>query len=382
MKSVSIFGSTGSIGCSTADLIQHNLDMFNVKVLTAATNWKRLAEQAHILKPEHVVLVDETHRTLLEEALSGLYLQCHYGSDALLDVASIDVDLTVAAIMGFAGLRPLFKSVEHSKVVAIANKEPLVAAGHFFIEHAARNGCQILPTDSEHNAIFQVFEHENKDSLSRLIITASGGPFRTWDKTDIYKATPQQAVKHPNWSMGAKISVDSASLMNKALEVIEAAYLFDLPPSQIDVVVHPESIIHSFVEYNDGSVLAQLGAPDMRTPIAYCLSWPERMNTTGERLDVLALSQLNFEQPRHDTFPSLKWAYQALDDGQSSCITLNAGNEVAVDSFLKGQISFKKIYDTVEYCLENAANDKVKNIDDVIYLDKAVRKAANDFIKC
>jgi 1-deoxy-D-xylulose-5-phosphate reductoisomerase len=380
MKTVSIFGSTGSIGCSTLDLIAHNPDFFTVKVLTAGKNYKLLAEQAVKFKAEAVVIADERNLAALQDLLKNTTIDVSAGAAALLDAASIPVDLSVAAIVGFAGLEPVLRSIEFSKAVALANKEPLVAAGALIMAAASKSGCKILPTDSEHNAIFQVFEPQNRDQISRLILTASGGPFRTWSKADIDGATPAQAVKHPNWSMGAKISVDSASLMNKALEVIEAHHLFAMPADQIDVVVHPQSIVHSFVEYRDGSVLAQLGAPDMRTPIAYCLAWPQRMESCGERLDVFKLSELNFEPVRDDVFPSIKWAYQALAQGQGACLTLNAANEIAVEAFLKHDISFAKIYDVVDAMLNQYADVELTGLEEVIALDKKVRNAARDFI--
>jgi 1-deoxy-D-xylulose-5-phosphate reductoisomerase len=370
MKTVSIFGSTGSIGCSTLDLIAHNPDLFTVKVLTAGKNYKLLAEQALKFKAEAVVIADERHLAALQDLLKNTTIDVSAGAAALLDAASIPVDLSVAAIVGFAGLEPVLRSIEFSKAVALANKEPLVAAGALIMAAAAKSGCKILPTDSEHNAIFQVFEPQNRDQISRLILTASGGPFRTWSKAAIDAATPAQAVKHPNWSMGAKISVDSASLMNKALEVIEAHHLFAMPADQIDVVVHPQSIVHSFVEYKDGSVLAQLGAPDMRTPIAYCLAWPQRMESCGERLDVFKISELNFEPVRDDVFPSIKWAYQALAQGQGACLTLNAANEIAVEAFLKHDISFAKIYDVVDAMLNQYADVELTGLGEVIALDK------------
>tara|TARA_R110002124_G_scaffold64985_2_gene177735 strand:- start:546468 stop:547631 length:1164 start_codon:yes stop_codon:yes gene_type:complete len=380
VKTISIFGSTGSIGRSTLDLIAHNPEIFSVKVLTAGKNYKLLAEQAVKFKAEAVVIADERYAEALKDLLKDTSIDVSAGAAALLDVATLRVDLSVAAIVGFAGLEPVLRSIEYSKAVALANKEPLVAAGDLIMAAAAKSGCKILPTDSEHNAIFQVFEPQNREQISRLILTASGGPFRSWSKADIDAATPEQAVKHPNWSMGAKISVDSASLMNKALEVIEAHHLFAMPADKIDVVVHPQSIIHSFVEYKDGSVLAQLGVPDMRTPIAYCLAWPQRMESCGERLDVLQLSALDFEPVRDDVFPSIKWAYQALAQGQGACLTLNAANEIAVEAFLKHDISFSKIYDVVDAMLNKHAEGALSGLDDVIALDKKVRNAARVFI--
>jgi len=380
-KTISVFGSTGSIGRSTLDLIAHNPDDFTVRVLTAGKNLELLAAQAVQFKPELIVLADDTGYAQLCDVLSSHEdIKITAGRQALLDAALLEVDLCVGAIMGFAGLEPLLNAIKSSKAVAIANKEPLVAAGRLFMETAAKAGCQILPTDSEHNAIFQVFEPENKASISRLVLTASGGPFRGWARDDIMAATPAQAVKHPNWSMGAKISVDSASLMNKALEVIEAHHLFAMPEEKIDVVVHPESIIHSFVEYQDGSVLAQLGAPDMRTPIAYCLAWPQRMETSGERLDISKLSTLSFENVRDDVFPPIKWAHEALRSGQGACIALNAANEVAVAHFLNKDIGFAKIYTIVERMLETYSGREVHSLADIISLDKEVRIASGNFI--
>jgi 1-deoxy-D-xylulose-5-phosphate reductoisomerase len=381
VKSVSILGSTGSIGTSTLDLIAGHPNGFSVVALTAGKNLERLVEQSKKFRPQFVAIADETQGAALRDALSGTGIECGAGESAILDAAAREADVTVAGIVGMAGLKPVLQSIVSSKAVAIANKEPLVAAGSFVLEEAQKHGTKILPVDSEHNAVFQVFDESNRASIRRIILTASGGPFRTWTKDQMEMATPAQAVAHPNWSMGAKISVDSASMMNKALEVIEAHYLFNMPPEKIDVLIHPQSVVHSMVEYEDGSVLAQLGAPDMRTPISYALAWPERMATTGQRLDFAKMNNLSFEQPDKDRFPSLRLAYQCLADGPAACITLNAANEVAVGAFLAGKIPFGGIVRVVESVLSYGKSSSIASLADVFALDVEARAAANSLVK-
>lgn len=368
---VSILGSTGSVGQSTIDLIRSAPDRFAVGVLTAYKNADLLIAQARDLSARTVAIGDETLYGAVRDALPGV--QVLAGEEGIAAAAAESADLTVAAIVGMAGLKPVYNAIRNSQAVAIANKEPLVSAGTFLLREAKACGTRILPVDSEHNAIFQVFETDNRAAIERIILTASGGPFRTWTAEQMAKATPEQAVAHPNWSMGAKISVDSASMMNKGLEVIEAHHLFDMPADQIDVIFHPQSVIHSMVEYSDGSVLAQLGAPDMRTPIAYALAWPERMATTGQRLDWKKLRQLDFSPPDLKKFPCLAMAYEALRAGPVACLALNAANEVAVAAFLDRRIGFSDIARLIRAILDGVHPTDLDNLDDIIACDAAVK---------
>lgn len=370
-RSVSILGSTGSVGQSTIDLIKSAPDKFNVRVLTAHRNADLLIEQAKALRPEIVAIADESLYQKVKSALPDTEVLA--ASEGVVAAASQGVDLTVAAIVGMAGLNPVLHAIRNSKAVAIANKEPLVSAGAYLLAEAQSRGVTILPVDSEHNAIFQVFEQQNRTAIDRIILTASGGPFRTWTAEAMATATPEQAVAHPNWSMGAKISVDSASMMNKGLEVIEAHHLFQLPADKIDVVFHPQSVIHSMVEYSDGSVLAQLGAPDMRTPIAYALAWPERMATTGQKLDWQKLKQLDFSPPDLEKFPCLRMAYDALRAGPASCVALNAANEIAVAAFLNREIGFSEIAKLIHAMLDASHPSGMGSIDDIIAYDAAIK---------
>ncbi len=372
-KRVTILGSTGSVGTSTVDLILNNPEAYDIQALTAQTNVDRLADQAIQLKAKRAVIGDETHYTALKNRLAGTGIDCAAGRAAVIEAASMPTDWTMAAIVGMAGLEPILAAIAQGQCVAIANKEPLVAAGPLVMAAARASGATLLPVDSEHNAVFQVFENENRAGIDRIILTASGGPFRTWTMDQMRAATPAQAVAHPNWTMGAKISVDSASMMNKALEIIEAHYLFAMPPEQIDVLVHPQSVIHSMVEYADGSVLAQLGAPDMRTPIAYTLGWPDRIRTSGQRLDLKTLTRLDFEQIDPVRFPSIPMAYDCLRAGPAHCIAFNAANEVAVAAFLGGQIGFYGIMDAVRYAVERVEKVDMSNLSDVLDFDGAVR---------
>ncbi|MDY0028690.1 MAG: 1-deoxy-D-xylulose-5-phosphate reductoisomerase [Pseudobdellovibrionaceae bacterium] len=374
-KTISILGSTGSIGTSTIDLIKANPETFKIRALTAGKNAELLIEQAKALNPEFVVIADDSQYETVKSALSTTNIKVGAGRNAVLEASAMETDLLMAAIVGVAGLEPVLKAIPNTKALTIANKEPLVAAGELVLKEAQKHNTKILPVDSEHNAIFQVFENHNRQQIKKIILTASGGPFRTWSKDQMDCATPEEAIAHPNWTMGAKISVDSASMMNKALEIIEAHYLFDMPPEQIDVLIHPQSIIHSMVEYKDGSVLAQLGAPDMRTPIAYALAYPERMTTTGKTLDWASISKLEFEQPDTTRFPSTQMAYDALSAGQPACIGFNAANEIAVEKFLKKEISFGQIIPIVEKGLTFAQGKKVSTLEDIIALDEETRKA-------
>ncbi|NQZ14986.1 MAG: 1-deoxy-D-xylulose-5-phosphate reductoisomerase [Alphaproteobacteria bacterium] len=380
MRTVNILGSTGSIGQSTLKVIEAHPDQFQVGVLTAFSNVDRLIEQAIKFQPNLVVIGDPDKYETLKSGLAGTDITLAAGCDAVCDAAAQKSDITMAAIVGMAGLKPLMKAIEQGGVIAIANKEPLVSAGALVLAAADKHGATLLPVDSEHNAIFQVFEKDNAKSIDRIILTASGGPFREWNRRQIEKATPEQAVNHPNWSMGAKISVDSASMMNKALEVIEAHYLFDMPADKIDVLVHPQSLIHSMVEYSDGSILAQMGASDMCTPITNILGWPERMRTPGDRLNFKQINRLDFEDVNHELFPAVNMAYDALKEGQEACLVMNAANEVAVSAFLDRKIAFLDIHKVIIDVLEKREAASLNSLNDVISYDKVARDRAESLI--
>lgn len=380
-KSVTILGSTGSVGQSTVDVIASAPARFEVAALTAHTNAALLAQQAVRLKAKLAVIADESRYAGLKDILAGTGIAVAAGPEGLLQAAQAPADTVMAAIVGFAGLPPLLAALERGACVAIANKEPLAAAGPFVLEAARRGGATILPVDSEHNAIFQVFDRDRPEGISRIILTASGGPFRSWSAERMAAATPAQAVAHPNWSMGAKISVDSATMMNKALELIEAHHLFAMPPEKIDVLVHPQSVIHSMVEYLDGSVLAQLGAPDMRTPIAYALAFPERMATPGQRLDFSALSDLTFETLDEERFPAISLARECLAHGLGACVALNAANEVAVAAFLTNRIGFSDIMEIIRIMLDRTGGQSLQSVRDVMAWDAAVRNLTDSLIK-
>lgn len=379
-KTINILGVTGSIGQCAADVVASDPSRFDVQVVTANINVEALAKTAIRLKAKTAVVCQLEKYEELKSLLSGTNIKAEAGQDAFQNAAAHKVDLTLAAIVGMAGLRPLMSAIRNSKCVAIANKEPLVAAGSLVLAEAKKHGTTILPVDSEHNAIFQVFDVKNKNSIEKIILTASGGPFRTASEETIRNATSQQALAHPNWNMGRKISIDSATMMNKALEVIEAHYLFGLPPEKIDVIIHPQSVIHSMVEYKDGSILAQMGASDMRTPIAHVLAWPERMNTPGQKLDLKQLKNLTFETPDKKRFPALQFAYDALKSGQAACIALNAANEVAVEAFLEGKTGFLGIVECICRIMEETPTAPLSTLEDIEKHDKAVREAARAYL--
>ena len=373
-KSVTILGATGSIGSSTLDLIRHHRTQFNVKVLTAGKNVDRLIELAHEFNPVYIAVAENAdHKKLKSASLNCKILSVE-------EAALVDTDWTMAAIVGTAGLIPTMNAIKRGRQVAFASKECLVAAGQIMMEAVKKHGTNLLPVDSEHNAIYQVFDDARRNSIKRLILTASGGPFREWTWAEMESATPQQAVAHPTWSMGAKISVDSASLMNKALEIIEAHYLFDMPSEQIDVIMHPQSLIHSMVEYYDGSILSQMGPSDMRTPIAYCLGWPERIKTSGPGLILNQVQSLTFETPDVNKFRSLAMVRDVLNSGQAAAIVFNASNEIANQAFLDGKIGFTKIYDAIEYSLSESDNRYINNIEDVIAMDHDTRHITLKYI--
>ncbi len=373
-RRIVILGATGSIGQSTLDLVERNPERFEVVAVTAATNANKLAEIALRTGARLAVVADETRLHDLEQRLQGSGCRAAAGEGALLEAATTEADVVIAAIVGCAGLKPVMSAVEAGRIVALANKEALVTAGSLMTEAAARHEATLLPVDSEHNAIFQCLACGKREDVSKIILTASGGPFRKMSSETMRSATPAQAVAHPNWSMGAKISVDSATLMNKGLELIEAHYLFGLPPDRIDILVHPQSVIHSLVEFVDGSVIAQLGSPDMRIPIAYALAWPERITTPAERLDLASIARLDFEAPDFKRFPSLRLARESLEAGGAAPIVLNAANEIAVARFLDGEIAFTDIAVLVERALEDASFASPSSIADVLEIDRSTRR--------
>ncbi len=379
-RRISILGSTGSVGCNTIDLIERQPERYKIEALTANRNVALLAEQARRLRPRLAVIGDEARFGALKEALAGSGIELAAGPAALVEAAQRPAEWLMAAIVGAAGLEPTLAALRRGAIVALANKECLVCAGELMMEEVNRNGATLLPVDSEHNAIFQVFDFARRDAVERIILTASGGPFRTLDRAVMAHVTPAQAVAHPNWNMGAKISVDSATMMNKGLELIEAHHLFDLPAENIEVLIHPQSVVHSLVAYVDGSVLAQLGTPDMRTPIAYTLGWPERMPAPAERLDLAALGQLSFEPPDLERFPALRLARQALQSGGTAPTILNAANEVAVAGFLGGEVGFLEIAGIVEETLATMPLDKPASLDAVFAVDSEARRVAEELI--
>jgi 1-deoxy-D-xylulose-5-phosphate reductoisomerase len=372
-RKIAILGATGSVGKSALDLIERNPERFEVVAVTAGTNVEALAAIARRTRAKLAVIADESRQRDLEGLLAGSDCRVEAGKGALTNAACADADLVIAAIVGCAGLPPVMAAVEAGKKVALANKEALVTAGELMTRAAQASGSTLLPVDSEHNAIFQCLAGSSADHVARIILTASGGPFRTASAERIAGATPAQAVAHPNWSMGAKISVDSATMMNKGLELIEARYLFGLPSERIDVLIHPQSVVHSLVEFVDGSVLGQLGSPDMRIPIAYALAWPERMGTPAKRLDLASIARLDFEQPDLSRFPALRLAREALEAGGAAPIVLNAANEIAVARFLAGALSFPGIAQLVERTLGRCEFAPPASIGDVLEIDRETR---------
>lgn len=375
-RRVTLLGATGSIGQSTLDLIERNEGAFEVEALTANTSVETLARAARKVRAKLAVVAAADSYQALKEALAGSGIEAAAGPEAVVQAAERPAEVVVAAIVGAAGLAPTLAAVRRGATVVLANKESLVCAGPLMIAAVEEGGAQLLPADSEHNAIFQVFEQEQRHAIERIILTASGGPFRSFSSAAMEQVTPAQAIAHPNWEMGAKISVDSATMMNKGLELIEAHYLFDLPEEKIEILVHPQSVIHSMVGYSDGSVLAQLGVPDMRTPLAYCLSWPRRMAAPVQRLDLASLGKLTFEPPDEKRFPALRLARAALRAGGSSPTVLNAANEVAVEAFLSGRISFPRIAAIAEEVLEQSSKEPLRNLEQLFALDAEARRLA------
>ncbi len=384
-----MLGSTGSIGVSTLDLLGHARDgsaEVEIVALTAGRNVARLAEQSLAWRPKLAVIEDESLLGELRDRLAGSGIAAAAGRQAVIDAADMGAGWVMSSIVGAAGLAPTLKAARSGALIALANKESIVCAGPILLETARLAGGAVVPVDSEHSAIFQSLQENWKTAVSRLILTASGGPFRAWDRQSMSAATPEQAVAHPNWSMGAKISIDSATMMNKALEMIEAAYLFSMPPEQIDVLVHPQSIVHSMVEYADGSTLAQLGPPDMRAPIAFALAWPDRMAWPAPKLDLAAIGSLTFEAPDLERFPAIALARTALRIGGGAPAAMNAANEIAVAAFLARRIGFLDIASTVERVVEQleASGDLKATGGDVlesaVAIDALARRAATDML--
>jgi 1-deoxy-D-xylulose-5-phosphate reductoisomerase len=383
-RRVSVLGATGSIGMSTLDLIGRNPDAFEVVALTAQSNVERLAELARAHRAKLAVIGDQSRFGELKRLLAGSGVQAAAGQGGLIEAASLDADCVVAAIVGAAGLAPTFAAARQGRRLALANKECLVTAGAVFMETIRAAGTELIPVDSEHSAAFQALAGSDSSTIETITLTASGGPFRTWDRERLARATPEEALRHPNWSMGPKVTIDSATLMNKGLELIEAYHLFPVEADQIAVVVHPQSIVHCLVSYRDGSVLAQLSCPDMRTPIACSLAWPSRMPTPTRRLDLVTLGSLTFEAPDEERFPALGLAREALRRGGSAPAVLNSANEVAVDAFLGGRIGFLDIPRSVATCLEMAVNRGLiiepNSLEDVLNAEVQARELARSVI--
>lgn len=379
-RSVSVLGSTGSIGCNTVDLLLRNSGSFTVEALTGNRNVELLAQQAIQLGAKLAVTADENLYGELKSLLSGTSIEVAAGEGAVEEAAGRPSDVLVAAIVGTAGLKPTLEAARRGALVALANKETLVSAGSIMTAEVKNGGATLIPVDSEHSAIFQVFDFDRIEAVSKITLTASGGPFREKSLDEMRSMTPEQAVAHPNWDMGAKISIDSATMMNKGLEMIEAFHLFPVETDAIEVLVHPQSVIHSMVSYVDGSVLAQLGTPDMRTPIAYALAWPARMEAPSETLSLADIGTLSFHAPDTERFPALRLARESLSTGGSAPTVLNAANEVAVAAFLNREIGFLDIARVVERVLDGADIVPLKDLDTVFAIDAFVRKQTAAFI--
>ena len=382
VKRIAILGSTGSIGTQALEVIDQHPAIFKVEVLTAMNQADLLVSQAIQYKPSHVVIGDESKYEFVKTALSGLNIVVLAGAKSLEEVVALEsVDIVLTALVGYAGLLPTVKAIQAGKPIALANKETLVVAGGLIMPLAKKMGVPILPVDSEHSAIFQCLMGESHNPIEKIILTASGGPFRGFTKNQLAHVTRAQALKHPNWAMGAKITIDSASLMNKGLEVIEAAWLFEVEASQIEVVVHPQSIVHSLVQFEDGSIKAQLGLPDMKLPIQFALGYPNRIKSDFPRFDFRDYSSLTFEQADVDTFRNLGFAFKALNDGGNMACILNAANEIAVGSFLKDEIGFLQMSDLLEYCMSHGTFLAQPTLEDYIETDLVTRKMAQNWVE-
>lgn len=380
-RQIAILGSTGSIGTQALQVIEEHSDLYEAYALTANNNVELLIEQARRHQPDVVVIANEAHYTTLRDALADLPIKVYAGSDALNEVVEAEpIDMVLASMVGYAGLRPTMNAIRAGKAIALANKETLVVAGELVTQLALEHQVPILPVDSEHSAIFQCLSGEAHNPIEKLLLTASGGPFLTWSIEQLQHATREQALKHPNWDMGAKITIDSASMMNKGFEVIEAKWLFDVTPEQIEVVVHPQSVIHSMVQFADGSVKAQLGTPDMRLPIQYAFSYPQRLSLSSQRLDFSTLSSLTFEQPDPVRFRNLALSFEALERGGNMPCILNAANEVCVAAFLKERIGFLQMSDVIEQTMQRTSFITSPTYDDYVATDAAARRIAEELI--
>jgi len=381
-KRIAILGSTGSIGTQALEVIAAHTEKFEVEVLTAQNNATLLVEQAKKFKPNAVVIVNDDHYQFVKDQLASEDIKVYAGENALASVVQMDtIDLVLTALVGYSGLKPTLKAVEAGKTIALANKETLVVAGELVTKLAKEKGVNIYPVDSEHSAIFQCLVGEFHNKIEKIILTASGGPFRGKKKDELKSVTRAQALKHPNWTMGAKVTIDSASLMNKGLEVIEAKWLFGLAASQIDVVVHPQSIIHSLVQFEDGSIKAQMGLPDMKLPIQFAMTFPERFKSDFPRFDFANYPALTFEKPDMETFRNLALAFEALKRGGNMPCVLNAANEVAVAEFLKDKVGFLEMSEIVERCLDKISFIKSPSYEDYVSTDKETRIMANEMVK-
>lgn len=383
IKTVAILGSTGSIGRTAIALIKQHPERYRITALTANNNVEGLIKQAVEIRPDWVVIGNRDKFSHLQKALDGTGISVACGTEAIVEAAAFPADIVLEGIVGAAGLAPTFAAIRRGATVAIANKEPLVCAGDLIRHEVQKYNATLIPVDSEHNAIFQVFDFEKPESVEKVILTASGGPFRNLSLEEMRHVTPEQAVKHPNWKMGAKISVDSATMMNKALEIIEAYQLFPITSEQIDVIVHPESIIHSMVEYKDGSVLSQMGPSDMTLPIAFALSWPKRMMLPSKRLNFTEMGSLTFEKPDTTRFPALRLAREVLEHRGIAPIVFNAANEIAVDYFLKGRLGYLEIIPIIETMLHRITGEHFTNntLEDILAVDAWARRETEELIK-
>ena len=380
-RQVAILGSTGSIGTQALQVIEEHSDLYEVYALTANNSVDLLIEQARRHQPDVVVIANEAHYTKLCEALADLPIKVYAGENALCEVVEAEpIDIVLASMVGYAGLRPTMNAIRAGKAIALANKETLVVAGELITQLAIEHRVPILPVDSEHSAIFQCLTGEANNPIEKILLTASGGPFRTWSMEQLQHATRDQALKHPNWDMGAKITIDSATMMNKGFEVIEAKWLFDVTPSQIEVVVHPQSVVHSMVQFTDGSIKAQLGTPDMRLPIQYAFSYPYRLPLSSQRVDFTTLSTLTFEQPDPVRFRNLALSFEALERGGNMACILNAANEVCVAAFLKERVGFLQMSDVIERTMQKTAFITTPTYEDYVATDAEARRIAEEYI--
>ena len=381
-KNIAVFGSTGSIGTQTLDIIEANPELFKVSVLTANKNWELLARQAEKFKPEKVVIADKEYYPQLKESLKNFNIEVLSGKEDLAQAATSDnIDLVVAALVGYSGLIPTINAIKKGKTIALANKETRVVAGELITKLAKESKVKILPVDSEHSAIFQCLQGERHREMSKILLTASGGPFRTLPKEALENVTVKQALNHPNWNMGAKVTIDSASMMNKGFEMIEAKWLFDCKPSDIEILIHPQSIVHSMVQFCDGSVKAQIGIPDMHIPIQYALSYPDRLKSQKYVLDWSKIHELNFEKPDLEKFPMLNLAFAAIEKGGNMPCILNAANEIAVNAFLREKISFPMIADLAAKMMQTMEFINSPTLEDLIQTNNITREKAHIWVE-